>query len=81
MKTTSKISILGLVVTLFGIALYIYTVYLMPTYAGYSGGGMSGIPAALMIMAALILIFAGIVITAGSIIVALIKAKQASPKN
>ncbi len=81
MKTTSKISILGLVTALCGIALYIYAVYLMPSYAGYSGGGMSGLPAALMIMAALSLIALGVLVTAGSILVSLVKGRRTSPKN
>jgi len=81
MKTSSIISILGLVAALSGIALYIYAVYLMPSYAGYSGGGMSGLPAAFMIMAAIGLIALGILVTAGSILVSLIKAGQASSKN
>jgi len=75
MKTTSKISILGLVAALCGIALYIYAVYLMPTYAGYSGG-MSGLPAALMIVAAIGLIAMGIVVTVGSIFVSMIKSRR-----
>ncbi len=81
MKTTSKISILGLVAALCGIALYIYAVYLMPSYAGYSGGGLSGLPAAFMIMAAISLIALGILVAAGSILVSLIKAGRVSSKD
>jgi len=80
MKTTSKITILGLIAALCGIALYIYAIYLMPTYAGYSGGGMSGLPAAFMIMASLVLIGVGVMVTAGSILVSLVKGKKASPR-
>ena len=81
MKTSSKISIFGLVIALFGIAIYIYGVYLMPTYAGYSGGGMSGFAAALMIMAALAMIALGILIAAGSIIVSVMKSRRRSLKE
>ncbi len=81
MKTTSKISIFGLVAALCGIALYIYVIYLMPTYAGYSGGGMSGLPAALMIMTAIGLIAVGVLVAAGSILVSLMKARRTSSKK
>ncbi len=81
MKTSSTISIFGLVAALCGIALYIYAVYLMPTYAGYSGGGMSGLPAALMIMTAIGLIAVGVLVAAGSILVSLMKARRTSSKK
>jgi len=81
MKTSSKISIFGLVAALCGIALYIYAIYLMPTYAGYSGGGISGLPAALMLMASMVLIGVGVLVTVGSILVSLVKGKKASPRN
>ena len=80
MKTTSKISLLGLIAALCGIALYIYAIYLMPTYAGYSGG-MSGLSTALMIMAAISLIALGVLIVAGSILVSLVKGRKASDKK
>jgi len=52
---------------LLGLALFIYA-YLLPAYEGYSGAGMSGLPAAFMIIAALILMGAGLLIAGGMIV-------------
>jgi len=75
MKTSKKVTLFGLVVALLGIALYIYTAYLMPAFAGYSGGGISGLPAAFMILTALAMIVLGGLLVAGSIIVVFMKSR------
>jgi len=68
----------GGLIILIGSALFIYAAYLLPAYAGYSGAGLSGLPAAFMIMAALALIGLGAIVVLAAFIVQLLGTRNRS---
>ncbi len=66
----------GGLIILTGSALFIYAAYLLPVYAGYSGAGLSGLPAAFMLMAALALIGLGAIVVLAALIATLLRAQK-----
>jgi len=75
MMAKGKKTLWGSAIVFFaGLALFVY-VYFLPPYAGYSGGGMSGLPAAFMMIAAIGMMTIGTITGLGFLVFSLILTK------
>jgi putative Mn2+ efflux pump MntP len=64
---------IGIGLLIIAAAIIGYVTLLMPAYGGYSGGGMSGLPAAFALILAFILLFVGVLLLLAALVIHLRK--------
>ncbi|MFD2586037.1 hypothetical protein ACFSQJ_03800 [Croceitalea marina] len=76
-KTVIKVGFIAIII---GLALYTYMAYFTGSYEGYGGGGMSGLPAAVIIIISFIFMGLGIMMSLSALLWRFLK-KAKDAKN